>query len=35
MRLLRQPASIDDYRIEDFAVEGYDPHPGIQGDVAV
>lgn len=35
MRLLRQPASIDDYRIEDFAVEGYAPHPGIHGDVAV
>lgn len=35
MRLTRQTASIDDYRIEDFAVAGYDPHPPIQGDVAV
>jgi thymidylate synthase len=35
MRLLRRPATIDGYRIEDFAVDGYDPHPGIQGDVAV
>ena len=35
MRLLRQPASIDGYRIEDFEVAGYDPHPSIQGDVAV
>lgn len=35
MRLLRHPASIDDYRIEDFAVEGYDPHPPIAADVAV
>jgi thymidylate synthase len=35
MRLLRRPDSIDGYRIEDFAVEGYDPHPAIHGDVAV
>jgi thymidylate synthase len=35
MRLLRQAASIDDYRFEDFEVTGYDPHPPIQADVAV
>ena len=35
MRLLRTPTSIDDYRIEDFEVSGYSPHPPIQGDVAV
>ena len=35
MRLVRHAASIDDYRIEDFVVEGYDPHPPITGDVAV
>ncbi|AZB54854.1 thymidylate synthase [Cereibacter sphaeroides] len=35
MRLLRQAASIDDYLIEDFAVEGYDPHPAIAAEVAV
>jgi thymidylate synthase len=35
MRLLRKPASIDDYRIEDFEVTGYEPHPPIHGDVAV
>jgi thymidylate synthase len=35
MRLLRKPASIDDYRIEDFEVTGYAPHPPIHGDVAV
>ncbi|MBA3942236.1 MAG: thymidylate synthase [Sphingopyxis sp.] len=35
MRLLRHPASIDDYRIEDFEVTGYDPYPAIHGDVAV
>lgn len=35
MRLARRAASIDDYRIEDFIVEGYDPHPPIAGEVAV
>ncbi len=35
MRLTRQAATIDDYRIEDFEVEGYDPHPAIKADVAV
>lgn len=35
MRLQRRADSIDDYRIEDFAVEGYDPHPAIAAEVAV
>jgi thymidylate synthase len=35
MKLTRHPASIDDYTIEDFAVEGYDPHPSIKAPVAV
>lgn len=35
MRLLRKPGSIDEYRIEDFEVEGYDPHPPLKADVAV
>jgi len=35
MRLTRHPASIDDYRIEDFAVEDYHPHAAIHADVAV
>lgn len=35
MRLNRQAASIDDYRIEDFEVIGYEPHSSIHGDVAV
>ena len=35
MSLVREVSSIDDYRIEDFEVEGYDPHPTIKADVAV
>ncbi|AXQ92966.1 thymidylate synthase [Cereibacter azotoformans] len=35
MRLVRRAESIDDYRIEDFAVEGYEPHPAIAAEVAV
>lgn len=35
MRLARRAASIDDYRIEDFIVEGYVPYAGIKADVAV
>jgi thymidylate synthase len=35
MALKRRPASIDDYRIEDFEVVGYDPHAAIHADVAV
>ena len=35
MRLTRHAASIDDYRIEDFEVEGYSPHSAIKAEVAV
>jgi thymidylate synthase len=35
MKLLRKPDTIDGYRIEDFLVEGYDPHEAIKADVAV
>ncbi len=35
LRLLRHPDSIDGYRIEDFDVTGYDPHPAIDAPVAV
>jgi thymidylate synthase len=33
--LKRRPASIFDYAYEDFALEGYDPHPAIKAPVAV
>ncbi len=33
MRLIRHAANIDDYRIEDFEVEGYSPHAVIKADV--
>lgn len=35
LRLVRDPGSIDGYRIDDFALDGYDPHPAIAADVAV
>lgn len=35
LTLLRHPASIDDYRIEDFEMQGYDPHAHISAPVAV
>lgn len=35
MALLRRPDSIDGYRIDDFSVTGYTPHPAIAAEVAV
>ena len=35
MTLSDRAASIDDYRLDDFTVTGYDPHAAIKADVAV
>lgn len=35
MQIIRRATSIDDFRIEDFEVVGYDPHAAIKADVAV
>lgn len=35
LTLARRAATIDDYTLEDFTVEGYDPHPPIKAAVAV
>jgi thymidylate synthase len=35
MSLARRPASIFDFRYEDFELAGYDPHPAIKAPVAV
>lgn len=35
LRIERRPASIFDYRIEDFEIVDYDPHPSISAPVAV
>jgi thymidylate synthase len=35
MRLNRRASTIDDYKIEDFEVDGYSPHAAIKADVAV
>lgn len=35
LTLASRAESIDGYRIEDFIIEGYDPHPPIKADVAV
>lgn len=35
VRLNKEIALIDDFRFEDFALEGYDPHPAIKADVSV
>jgi thymidylate synthase len=35
MYLKRRPASIFDYKYEDFELAGYDPHPTIKAPVAV
>jgi thymidylate synthase len=35
MNIVRRPASILDFRYEDFELTGYDPHPAIKAPVAV
>jgi len=35
LKFTRKPASIYDYKFEDFEIVGYDPHPGIKAPVAV
>lgn len=35
LKILRNVKNIDDFKFEDFEVEGYDPHPAIKGKVAV
>ncbi len=35
LRINRNVESIFDYKFEDFALVGYDPHPGIKGPIAV
>jgi thymidylate synthase len=35
LTILRKPATLFDYRFEDFAFSGYDPHPHIKAPVAV
>jgi len=35
LNIKRKPASIYDYKFEDFEIVGYDPHPGIKAPVAI
>jgi thymidylate synthase len=35
LHILRRPASLFDYRFEDFQIEGYQAHPAIKAPVAV
>ena len=35
LKLAREVKEIDDFRFEDFIIQGYKPHPKIQMDMAV
>lgn len=35
LKLTREVKEIDDFRFEDFVIQGYKPHPKIQMDMAV
>jgi thymidylate synthase len=35
LEIIRKPASIFDYRYEDFVITGYDPHPHISAPIAI
>ena len=35
MHIERRPASVFDFRFEDFELRGYEPHPSIKAPVAV
>ncbi len=35
LKIIRKPASIFDYRYEDFVITGYDPHPHISAPIAI
>lgn len=35
LKIVRKPETIFGYRLEDFLVDGYDPHPAIRAEVAV
>ena len=35
LKILKKPDSIDGYELEDFELQGYDPHPHIKAEVAV